>query len=388
MLTYSIILLIVLLFQIVIVAILYKQFATLRAKPNISNIESQLNQSIEAFSKKNKSVINKEFDDTKTKLKSSISNEIRDSKNQIEKLLQGKVSKDIVNRLKPAIKSSLEEGNIKDILTKVIEGKDESTEWKKLLNKKSNDFHLIEILTKNYAHNSEISKTLYTSLLKDYKVENNIAVKREILKILDSLTDNMLLTTDVKNYEDVKKKKIEVEELYGDLAKQMQIREYEIINEKIDRLSSLLDEIEDINSMETHNEYLREINEIDSSIDFNILQNDKTLFEKYNTILNELSSKIEKSKNLIIKKENREAIQKAGKLKKDFEDATSVFNNEYDAKLIKSLVEDLSLHNKQHLLPSTYEYCESIRHQIVEKLSTEQRRKYVMKAVNYSFNEK
>jgi len=388
MLTYSIILLIVFSFQIVIVVILYKQFTILRSKPDISNIESQLNQSAQAFNKKIESEINKEFENAKTELNLTISNEIGDSCTSIKKLLQEQVSEKIVENLKPAIESSLNKENLKEILTKVIEGEDESIEWKNLLNKNSDDFHLIEILTKNYAHNSEISEILYNSLLKEYKGENNIVVKRELLKILDSLSDKMLMKTDVKNFESIKKKKTDVEELYGDLAKQMQIREYELINEKINRLSSLIDQIEDINSMEAHNEYLREINEIDSSIDFNILRNDKTLFEKYNAILNELSSKIEKSKNLIIKNENREEIQKAEKLKKDFENATSVFNSEFDAKLIKSLVENLSLQNKHHLLPSTYEYCESIRQQIVEKLSAKQRRQYVIKSVDYNFKEK
>lgn len=411
MLTYSIILLIVFLFQITIIAMLYKQFEMLRTIPSISKIESQLNQSfqglnknvetlikdeIEIFkeyldancSKKLESVIRNEFDDTKTKLNLTLSKEIGDSRTHTEKLLREQVSGKIVNRLNKTIKNSLTEGNLQDILTKAIEGKDESKEWEKLLDKNSDDFHLIEILTKNYAHNSEISKALYNSLLKEYKGQKNIAVKRELLKILDSLTDNMLLKTDVKNFESVKKIKIDVEELYGDLTKQMKLREYELIDEKIDSLLPLIDQVEDLNSIEAHDEYVREINEIDSSIDFNILRNDKTLFEKYNSILNELSSKIEKSKNLIIKNENSEAIKSAEKLKNDFEEATSVFNSEFDSKLIKSLVEDLALHNKHHLLPSTYEYCETIRHQIVDKLSEKQRKSYVKQTVDYSFREK
>jgi len=266
-----------------------------------------------------------------------------------------------------------------------LNGKVDFAKWKELYNKQPNDFHLIEIVANHRFEDFELAKNVYDWLMNEFNQEENIGIKRELLKLLDTLTENMLLTTSSDNYLEIKDLRVETEKLYSILTEDMKQFEIKIIENKINELDIILSKINDINTLESNSKLVQQINEIDSSIDLNTLNRDKELSEKYDKVIKKLSSKIEANKNILIKKENEKALKNAEHLKSRFENEKKAFAG-YENKHVEALIRDLSLHNYENLLPTTYEYCEKVRLNLLDKLSEDQQKLYAKRSIDHKFN--
>ncbi len=263
---------------------------------------------------------------------------------------------------------------------------DEIKQWRDLLDKNGEDYHLIEMLISKFPDDIQIGTELFEKLHEDYYKEENIALKRELLQLLDKLTDKLLLNSSFDNYLETKKLKSTVEKLYADLASDIYVSERTITSERIDQLKALIDKIDDVKALNDNRVLIKEIKEIDSSIDQRYLDNDPKLSKKYDDLMLQITGLIEENEKLIRLKNNRKAIRVTEAVEKKFQKNKSL-TGYYENHLVDELVERLDFHKYEGLLQSTLQYCEKIKGGLIEKLSAEQQKIYAKKVVEKKFKE-
>ena len=364
--------------QLVTIGLIIKLTSSASKQPTISNLNSQL----EKLTSENKTHIESKFKEINSAIDTILNSRIKKIKSSILKQRE----EEFHERILPQIKDSLSPESLTTILKNTLNDKTEVNEWGNIISNNPEDFHLMEIAVNKYAGELELSKEVYEKLFQEYKEEKNIGIKRELLKLLDTLTENMLVETSPSNYEVIREMKISVEKLYSDLTSEIKKREISVIQKKIAEIKKLFTKVKDIETMSAFGELTHKINKIDSSIDINLLRTDEKLSKKYDNILNELSDKIDKARNEIVKKENSDLIKKTEKVFKEFNEAKKEWGGNYPEHIINTLVAELSIQEYDNLLPSTYEYSEKIRVQLVDKLNDQQKKEYAVKSIDHKFN--
>ena len=299
---------------------------------------------------------------------------------ELESILDKIINETIVITLKEeinsAIQSSLTTDNLKNSISEILNFLSNEGDWIKQFEKNPDDYYLIELLSEKQPSNREIGEKIYKKLLLDYNNEENIGVKRSILQLIDRHVDNMMKNASPEVFEEIKAHKLELERLYVDLANFIQEKERQSANSKINDLKALISQIEDLSTLKESSVLVQEIQTIDSSIDHKLLKTDEILFNQYKQIFQELSSKVEKKQNHIILAENRRAMRNANRLKKEFYENKRFISKAYDKTLINDLSRNLNLDDYDGLLPTTYQYCEKVRINLVEGLNEEQQLYY------------
>lgn len=257
-------------------------------------------------------------------------------------------------------------------------------QWRGLLDENKEDYHLIDVLINKFPDNIQIGTELFEKLHEDYLNEENIALKRELLQLLDKLTDEMLLNCSFENYFKTKKLKSTVEKLYDDLASEIYASERTITSKRIDQLKALIEKVDDVKALNDNREMIKKIKEIDSSIDQRFLDNDSKLSKKYDDLMLQITGLIEKNEKLIRLKNNRKAIRATEAIEKKFQKNKSL-TGYYEDHLVDELVESLDFQKYEGLLQSTLQYCEKIKGGLIEKLSAEQQKMYAKKVVEKEF---
>jgi len=368
--------------QIVITGLLIKLNSTVKKQLTVSSINSVIDSKFKNLASEFRVHNDSNFE----KVISKIDTEMTSAFDELESRFLSQQKMEFQNRILPEIKNSLSPESLSQIINRSLNDKAEVNEWGNIISNNPEDFHLMEIAVNKYAGELDLSKEVYNKLIKEYKEEKNIGIKRELLKLLDTLTENMLFETSPSDYKIVREMKISVEKLYSDITSEIKELELSVIQKKISELQSLISKVNNITIMRSIGELTQKINKIDSSIDVNLLRTDENLSAKYDTALNVLSHRIDNARNQIIKKENSELIKKTDRILRVFNETKKNWDGEYPERLINILVKDLSIHEFENLLPSTYEYSEKIRVQLVDKLNDAQKKEYAVKSIDYKFN--
>lgn len=225
---------------------------------------------------------------------------------------------------------------------------------------------------------------MYKVLKEDYEGSKDVTLKREVLKLLDELTDRFLENSSYEDFNKIKEMKIQVEELYKDLNIYLQSEERRITQNKISILESNINRIDKIKDFGKLDDIVTEINEVDSSINKSFLNINDDLKKKYEMLLSSLSLKIKKRESSILYRQNMSALRMADFLRKKFNNDKKIFSD-FDEVLIERFVNHTDYNKYEKLLPDTLQYCEQAKQEIVGKLSPDQYKVYAKKVVEREF---
>lgn len=248
----------------------------------------------------------------------------------------------------------------------------------------SKDYYAIIHLAKKYPNYDEIRNEVYKVLKEDYEGSKDVTLKREVLKLLDELTDRFLENSSYEDFNKIKEMKIQVEELYKDLNIYLQSEERRITQNKISILESNINRIDKIKDFGKLDDIVTEINEVDSSINKSFLNINDDLKKKYEMLLSSLSLKIKKRESSILYRQNMSALRMADFLRKKFNNDKKIFSD-FDEVLIERFVNHTDYNKYEKLLPDTLQYCEQAKQEIVGKLSPDQYKVYAKKVVEREF---
>lgn len=246
------------------------------------------------------------------------------------------------------------------------------------------DYYAIKHLTSKYSYIAKIRDEIYKALKHDYYEIQDITIKREVLKMLDELTDNFLDNCKINDFSKAKKMKTEVEELYKDLMVYLGSIEEKVTKNKITILTELINKIDDTKDFNLLDKLITEINELDVSLNKTFLKNNDNLYADYTELLSFLSNKIKKKEDSILYRENMRALRIADFIRKKFNKEKGTFSD-FDEKLIDKFVDYTDFSQYEKLLPDSLQYCEQAKQEVISKLSPKQYKVYAKKVVEREF---